>query len=99
MKSSNRPALMAGLHAAVSALLVSGCASLGIDRDLESVSGTTLRATEGERDAARAEVGKILAKPLTAEDASRIAVAFSPSFQAMLAEAAARSAEATQATR
>jgi outer membrane protein TolC len=99
MKSLNRPGLMAGLHAAVSALLVSGCASLDIDRDLESAPGTTLRATEGERDAARAAVGKILAKPITAEDASRIAVAFSPSFQVMLAEAAARSAEVIESTR
>ena len=90
---------MAGLHAGVAALLLSGCASPDMARDLESASGTTLRATEAERDVARAEVGKILAKPLAAEDASRIAVAFSPSFQVMLAEAAVRSAELSQATR
>jgi outer membrane protein TolC len=55
--------------------------------------------SQDERRAADEEIEKLLAKPLGADDAVRISVAYSRSFQAMLFENAASSAEATQSAR
>ena len=92
----------------LSAFVLSGCASLSIDRNVsdgialahekEGVA-PTLRWSDAERDRARAEVDKLLEKPLSVDDAARLAVALSGSFQAMLFESSARSAEATQSAR
>ena len=87
------------LAALVLAVLVTGCASLAGDEGIAGASSTSLRTTRAEREAARSELAKILEKPLSANDASRIAVAFSPSFQAILAEGTARAAQATQSAR
>lgn len=102
---------MTPAHALVvvlSVLALGGCASLSIDRNIsdgvalshekEGVA-PTLRWSDVERDRARAEVDKFLERPLSVDDAARIGVAFSGSFQAMLFESSARSAEATQSAR
>jgi outer membrane protein TolC len=97
-----------GLLAVLSALAIGGCASLSIDRNVSDAVALAhekegiapaLRWSDDERDRARAEVGRLLDGPLSANDAARIAVAFSGSFQAMLFESSARSAEATQSAR
>jgi outer membrane protein TolC len=90
------------------AFVQSGCASLSIDRNIsdgvalahekESVA-PTLRWSDAQRDRARAEVDKLLESPLSVDDAARISVAFSRSFQEMLFESSARSAGATQSAR
>ncbi len=87
--------------------LAAGCATIGAN-DFDEASalarshagtGAALRSTAQDRDAARAEVASILAKPVSEQDASRIAVAFSPAFRAILAQSAAQSAQAVQSTR
>jgi len=87
---------------------VSGCASLSIDRNMESVASfardklgteTRLLRSEKERESARSEVDKLLDKPLSADDAVRIAVMQSPALQSALFEKAAASAQATQSVR
>ena len=92
----------------LSTLAMGGCASLTIDRNISegaalvqenAGAAPTLRWADEAREGARAEVDRILDSPLPVDDAARIAVAFSPSFQAMLFESSARSAEATQAAR
>ncbi|MEP7069823.1 MAG: TolC family protein [Usitatibacter sp.] len=100
MKSSKWLGLAAALN-------IAGCTALDGERFDEASAlarrhvGTApiLRASAEDRDAARAEVAKVLAKPLSAEEASRVAVAFSPSFQAILAEQTGQSAQATQSAR
>ncbi len=94
--------------AVLSALAAGGCASLSIERNIsdgvalahekEGVA-PILRWSDVERDRARAQVDKLLESPLSVDDAVRIAVTFSGSFQAMLFESSARSAEATQSAR
>jgi outer membrane protein TolC len=90
------------------AALVSGCASLSIDRNVSEASellrgkidatAAPMRSEE-ERASARGNVDKLLEAPLSMEDAGRIAVAYSPAFQALLFESSARSADATQSAR
>ncbi len=94
--------------AITAALLLSGCASLSIDRNLAEVaafsrenlgSEAALLRSADQRTRAKAEVDKLLEAALSAEDAVRIAIANSPALQEALFESVATSAEATQAAR
>lgn len=89
-------------------VLLGGCATTAIDdnfRQAQRLSGdqygTELKwlRTDDARREAQANVDQLLGKPLAADDAVRIALAHSPSLQAMLFEGAARSAAATQSAR
>jgi outer membrane protein TolC len=88
--------------------LLSGCATTAIDenfRSAERLSKETLGSdlkwltSEDSTRQAQHDVDAMLSKPLSADDAVRIALAYSPSLQALLFESAAASAEATQAAR
>ena len=94
--------------AAAASVALAGCASTAIDQNYSSVQqlsqqrlGTEVKwlTTDEARRQAQADVDAMLAKPLTADDAVRIALAYSPSLQAMLYEGAANSASATQSAR
>ena len=96
------------LIAAAATLALAGCASTAIDQNFSSVQqvsqerlGSDVKwlTTEDARRQAQTDVDAMLAKPLGADDAVRIAMAYSPSLQAMLYESAASSASATQAAR
>jgi outer membrane protein TolC len=88
--------------------LLSGCAALTLEGDREQLQDFTrstvgaevkwLATDEARRDAA-AEVDRLLAKPLSADDAVRIALAYSPGLQTLLAQVEAASAAATQSAR
>jgi outer membrane protein TolC len=89
-------------------LALAGCASLQAERNLDEAVAlardTTgvapkLLRTDDERRAARADVEALLAKPLSADDAVRIAVVQGAPLQATLFEGASRSAAATQSAR
>ena len=89
-------------------LALAGCASTAIDDNFDSARrlgqqrlGADVKwlTTEASRQEAAAEVDALLARPLGADDAVRIALAYSPSLQAMLYEGAANSAAATQSAR
>ncbi len=97
------------LIAAISAaLLLGGCASTAVQENFGSAQQFTrerlgaevrwLDTDEARRDA-QAEVDALLQKPLSADDAVRIALAYSPSLQAVLFEGAANSAIAAQSAR
>ncbi|MBY0365789.1 TolC family protein [Pelomonas aquatica] len=95
--------------AALAAILVlSGCASTSINQNFEAArdlgrqqSGAVARwlTTDEARQQAQSDLDARLARPLGADDAVQIALAYSPSLQAMLYEAAADSAAATQSAR
>lgn len=101
-----RPIRWAALPLA--AALLTGCASTTIDSNFSGVQSLTqsrlsaevkwLRSQEARQQAAK-DVQALLAKPLTADDAVRVALAYSPSLQAALFESAAASASATQGAR
>lgn len=81
-------------------LTLAGCASTGIEETRQSTEtfardtyGATLADQSGN---ARANTDALLAQPLSADDAVRLALTLSPQFQAMLAEQTAQSAAATQ---
>ncbi|HET7731036.1 MAG TPA: TolC family protein [Usitatibacter sp.] len=93
---------------AATACLAAGCASLSVDRNLaawqafgETQLGAKVRAldTEAARREAEADVDRLLAQPLSVDDAVRISLAYSPSVQALLAGHAAQSAAATRSAR
>ncbi len=86
-------------------LALAGCATATIDRSLDEVRSKSkeltgveprLIATEDERRAAAAAVDALLAKPLTADAAVKIALAHSPAAQALMHENAAALAAAVQ---
>lgn len=96
------------LSTAAAALLLAGCATLSIEDDraqLQTFSQDALGAkvarlaTDDARREAAAEVERVLAAPLSADDAVRIALAASPALHALLAQADAASAAATQSAR
>ena len=102
-----RPPLRA-TAAAIAALALAGCASTAIDANFAAArryAGEQLGAepqwltTDEARSRAQAEVDRLLAEPLAVDDAVRIALATSPALQALLADRAAESAEATQSAR
>jgi len=94
--------------AAAVTLLASGCASLKMDdnfgeaarysREHGGAEARWLRDDASRRDTAAA-VEHMLAQPLSADDAVRIALGYSPAFQALLADSAAASADATAGAR
>ncbi|MBS0555334.1 MAG: TolC family protein, partial [Proteobacteria bacterium] len=82
----------------LAATVLTGCASVAIDQNFAEVerfareqAGSEVRwlRSDAERDAMRTEVDRLLAQPLAIDDAVRIALGYSPAFQALLAEAAA----------
>jgi outer membrane protein TolC len=89
-------------------LALAGCASTAVDQNYDAAQGAVrqhlgtdvqwLRTPEARREA-QAAVDALLEKPLGADDAVRIALAYSPSVQAVLYENAASSAAATQSAR
>ena len=96
------------LIAAAATLVLAGCASTAIDQNFSSVQqlsqqrlGSDIKwlTTDDARRQAQTDVDAMLAKPLGADDAVRIALAYSPALQAMLYESAASSASATQSAR
>ena len=94
---------------AIGVVLVSaGCASTAIDdnfteardRTRQSVAADVRWLTSGESlRQAQVDVDALLSHPLDVEGAVRIALAYSPALQAMLYDAAAKSAAATQSAR
>ena len=97
--------LIAALFAAS---LLGGCASTAVRENFSSAQeftrerlGADVRwlATDEARREAQTEVDALLQKPLSADDAVRIALAYSPSLQAMLFEGAASAANAAQSVR
>ena len=100
--------ILRGFAVAFATSLVASCASLQTERNVQEagalVQGTVgvvpqLLATEDDRRKARAEVDAILDKPLSGDDAVRIAVVHGAALQATLFDGAARSAAATQSAR
>lgn len=96
------------LVAVTTILVLAGCASTAIDDNFGDAQGYAKQrlgaearwlTTDEARRQAQDEVDALLQKPLSADDAVRIALAYSPSLQAMLFEGAAASAAATQAAR
>ncbi|RQP22761.1 TolC family protein [Piscinibacter terrae] len=89
-------------------LLLAGCASTAIDSnfaDVQRMSRERIGAdpawltSDDARRQAQADVDWLLSKPLSADDAVHIALAYSPALQAVLADAAASSAAATSSAR
>ncbi|MEO5701369.1 MAG: TolC family protein [Casimicrobiaceae bacterium] len=102
---SRRKPLWTGLGVTV---LLAGCATTAIDgnfRAAEEVTRNRLGAevkwltTDEARRVARTTTDELLARPLDADDAVRIALAYSPAVQALLFERAADAARITQGTR
>ena len=101
------PARRLAVAAAVT-LTLAGCASTAINDNFGSAQqlskerlGAELKwlTTDADRAQAQSDVDAMLAKPLSGDDAVRIALAYSPALQAMLYEGAASSASATQSVR
>ena len=92
----------------LAATVLTGCASVAIDQNFAEVerfareqAGSEVRwlRSDSEREAMRVEVDRLLAQPLTIDDAVRVALGYSPAFQSLLAEAAMASADATGSAR
>jgi outer membrane protein TolC len=89
------------------AFALAGCTSIGteteqVTRDYSEKSlgaSARLLASDPERRAARSTVDTLLEQPLSQDDAVRIALAYSPAFQALYADRVAQAAEAAQAGR
>lgn len=97
---------LAGVSAA--ALLLAGCASIDIDQALQESNQATQGFTKGKLELsrtgqqrqARSQLSEqLLAKPLTMDDAVQLALANSPSMQALVAQSWADMAAASQAGR
>ena len=90
------------------AAALAGCASTAVKDNFSQVQSFSrqklgaelqwLNSDEARRQA-QAETERILSKPLGGDDAVRIALAYSPSLQAMLYESAAQTALAVQSAR
>lgn len=87
---------------------LAGCASTAVNDNYAQVQAMTRQSVGSEvkwltnddvRREAQADTDRLLSKPLSADDAVRIALAYSPSLQAMLYESAAEAAETSQSTR
>lgn len=90
------------------AAALSGCASTAVEKQSQYVDGFAQSKLDANArwqstDAARADAQQramaLLQSPLTVTGAVELALAFSPAFQATLADAAAASANATQSAR
>jgi outer membrane protein TolC len=89
-------------------VLVTGCASTAVNDNFSAAKDTAQQRVAGDlqwlrtaeaRRGAEAGVDAALAGALSADDAVRIALAYSPAVQAMLFDSAARSAAVTQSAR
>ena len=88
--------------------MLGGCATTSVDRNFNQaqsvvqqrfgVDAKWLTTDEARREAA-GEVDRLLQQPLSADDAVRIALAYSPSLQTMLFDSAAVSSDVTQSAR
>ncbi len=96
------------LAAALSVLLLAGCAGFSRDGGLDDVSALTRARTgqavkrhqsESENAAVRARVAQLLAKPLSADGAAEIALLNNKGLQASLAELGVAEADWVQAGR
>ena len=92
----------------LSAVILSSCATTAIDVNNDAINryatsniGAPAQWHKNSREQADARnlALSLLQKPLASDDAVRLALALSPAFQAMLSEAAAMSAMATQSAR
>jgi outer membrane protein TolC len=93
---------------AAATLLLAGCAGTAIDENFDSARTLSeqhigaqprwLTTDEARRDA-RLQVDALLARPLSGDDAVRIALAYSPALQTLLFQQAEASARATQSAR
>ncbi len=101
-----RPSRAAAIALAI--VLLGGCAAPVIDANVAELQrlgrdrlGADLKwlSSDDARAQAQADVNAALARPLSADDAVRIALAYSPALQAALADGAAASAAATQSAR
>jgi outer membrane protein TolC len=90
------------------AIALAGCASTAVQDNFNEVQGMSRQRLGAEvkwltsdeaRRQAQSETDQLLAKPLSGDDAVRIALAYSPALQAMLYESAAQTAQATQSAR
>lgn len=90
------------------AVALTGCASTAVQENFNQVQGLSRQQLGAEprwltsdeaRRQAQADTDRLLARPLGADDAVRIALAYSPALQAMLYESAAQTAQATQSAR
>jgi outer membrane protein TolC len=89
-------------------LVLGGCAGTAVEQSLGHAQQLSrdrlgaelhwLRSNDARREA-QARVEALLARPLGADDAVRIALAYSPALQALLSESAADSAAAAQVAR
>jgi outer membrane protein TolC len=93
---------------ALAAAFLAGCASVGIDDALKQTNSSASQFTAGkielsrtreQRDARTALSEQLLGKPLSQDDAVRLALANSPAVQALIAEGWADIAAADQAGR
>jgi outer membrane protein TolC len=106
--SSRGGLLPRSVVAAVAALALGGCAGTAIEQNFDHAQKLTqerlgtelkwLRTDEARREA-REQLDATLGKPLSADDAVRLALAHSPAVQALLYESAAASAAVTQSAR
>jgi outer membrane protein TolC len=90
------------------ALALAGCASTAVQDNFNEVQaisrqrlGTDVQwlTSDDARRQAQSDTDALLAKPLSGDDAVRIALAYSPALQAMLYESAAQTAQTTQSAR
>ncbi|NDZ15577.1 transporter [Variovorax sp. WS11] len=94
--------------AALAAAFLAGCASVGIDDALKETNSSASQFTSGtlelsrtqeQRHARTALSKELLAKPLSRDDAVRLALANSPAVQALVAQSWADIASANQTSR
>jgi len=94
--------------ALITMLAFGGCAATAVEHNAKFVNdyaleniGANAKWHKNSRDriAAREFAEQLLASPLQRDDAIKLALALSPTFQAMLSDAAAMSAAATQSAR
>jgi len=105
---AKRPWAARATLAGAASLVLAGCAGTQIDRNFSDVqqesreslgAGVRWLTTDEARRQAQLDVDGLLARPLDGDGAVRIALAYSPALQAMLYDAAASSASATQSAR
>jgi outer membrane protein TolC len=90
------------------AFALAGCAGIALDEDARELSAyssarigapVARQVTEEERRQAREATARLIEQPISADDAVRVALLNSAALQALLSDAAAASAEATQSAR
>ncbi len=108
MKTVMKPRAFILLALATAAVVLAGCASVNFDQALNNANQTAGAFTGGklelsrtaEQQQARAKLtNDLLSKPLSSDDAVRVALANSPAVQALLAQSWADMSAANQAGR